>query len=335
MYEVVSAKNEILGIAPSVDVIFIGEHHLFPYHRVFVHSLLDSLYKIGYRYLFLESLNYNKLYEGDSDFDAFSFEDGYYVKESNMANLIKMAHQLGITILPYEIQAFQWGKAVHDMAEVLSCPDGGSFMEPDGTIYTLEEGEKRFSYRDYIQAFNLLEQLKGIKGKSIVLGGEMHNRIHRSGCLTTTGYWLNELSTYKILNVGQSITSFKNLDNFEEPVVLKKNDTYFSEEYSISDYPESAVEIEVFYPPSLVMSKLYKSLLETHFVCLKMPKQIRAPYLVLVFDAKYDISRSVPILTKYYQTHSDEIKLVLPCEHGDVVYYVKDSSGMIYKISSD
>ena len=85
-------------ISDNQVVIFNEAHHV-PKHRYLVGTLLDTLYEKGFRYLALEAF-YN-----DSLFSTLNFPttgNGFYIRESTFANLIRKALEKGYRIIGYD-----------------------------------------------------------------------------------------------------------------------------------------------------------------------------------------------------------------------------------------
>ena len=104
------AKEYILNRSKNEKLIIINEAHNNSRHRVFTTSLLKGLYKNGYRFLGVETLadtliNQRKfpVLEGGS----------MYILESQYANLIKDALDIGFTLFNYEYKGAK-GKTMKD-----------------------------------------------------------------------------------------------------------------------------------------------------------------------------------------------------------------------------
>ena len=92
------AKKYILDKAKDQQVVMINEAHCKPLHRAFTLSLLDDLYKQGFRYLAMEALsNYSS-----SSFQKIDINTGYYIAEPIAGELVRTALKLGYTLIPYE-----------------------------------------------------------------------------------------------------------------------------------------------------------------------------------------------------------------------------------------
>lgn len=93
------AKEEILKIASREQVIMFNQAHYKPEHAFFVASLLKDLRSSGFTYLAMEGIN---------DADTLSergypnLDDGFYLKDPVMGNLIRNAIALGYKLVDYE-----------------------------------------------------------------------------------------------------------------------------------------------------------------------------------------------------------------------------------------
>ncbi|MCU0435476.1 MAG: hypothetical protein MUC87_18605 [Bacteroidia bacterium] len=103
---VADARQYILNRSKTEQLIIINEAHHNPKHRTFTQSLLEGLYKNGYRYLGLEAIF-------DTAINVRNFaihQSGYYTVEPEFGNLIYEARKLGFTIFGYEATGGQSGK---------------------------------------------------------------------------------------------------------------------------------------------------------------------------------------------------------------------------------
>jgi hypothetical protein len=92
------ARTYILSKAKKNRVVMINEAHDKPLHRAFTISLLEDLYRAGFRYLAMEMLrNY-----GNNSVTDVSSATGYYVAEPVAGELVRKALEIGYTLLPYE-----------------------------------------------------------------------------------------------------------------------------------------------------------------------------------------------------------------------------------------
>ncbi|MBS1947671.1 MAG: hypothetical protein JST47_07865 [Bacteroidetes bacterium] len=83
--------------AQRYNVVMINESYNKPLHRAFVISLLDELYRKGFRYLAMETLN-SHLQKTGSRLTAAT---GYLTNEPVGGELVRRATELGFTLVPY------------------------------------------------------------------------------------------------------------------------------------------------------------------------------------------------------------------------------------------
>jgi hypothetical protein len=105
-----NAKEYILNRSKNEKLIIINEAHNNSRHRVFTTSLLKGLYKNGYRFLGVEALADTLINE--RKFPVLK-SGSMYIHESQYANLIKEALDLGFTLFNYEYKGGK-GKTMKD-----------------------------------------------------------------------------------------------------------------------------------------------------------------------------------------------------------------------------
>lgn len=103
----VDAKQHILNKAHNFRIIMINEAHHNPSHRAFTFSLLDDLYKQGYRYFAMETFNNHPFHildrvSGDST--------GTYTCEPIGGELVRHALKLGYKLVSYEDTVYKAGR---------------------------------------------------------------------------------------------------------------------------------------------------------------------------------------------------------------------------------
>ena len=121
-----NAKDYIINRSEKEKIIIINEAHHYPKHRVFTGSLLEGLYKNGYRYLGLEALSDAAV----NDRNYAVQESGFYTSEPQFGNLIYEAKKLGFTVFGYEASEGKNGKE----REIEQAGNIQKFMKshPDG-----------------------------------------------------------------------------------------------------------------------------------------------------------------------------------------------------------
>ncbi len=92
------AKRFITFIAPNYTVIMLNEAYNKPVHRAFAFSLLDDLYKRGFRYLAMEMLNPMP----DQELTKLTYKTGHFATEPVAGEMIRLALDLGYKLVAYE-----------------------------------------------------------------------------------------------------------------------------------------------------------------------------------------------------------------------------------------
>lgn len=98
--EAVPAASAIFALADTARAIFINEAHHVPQHRVLPYQVLDSLYRLGFRYLAAETLA-----ESDSALNSRRYPvrgSGYYSFEPVFGEMLREAQRIGYTLVAYE-----------------------------------------------------------------------------------------------------------------------------------------------------------------------------------------------------------------------------------------
>ncbi|HEV7783077.1 MAG TPA: hypothetical protein VGO58_17500 [Chitinophagaceae bacterium] len=162
------AKASIISNAPHYQVIMINESHAKPIHRAFTYSLLEDLYKEGYRYFAMEAFNNfsNKC------LDSLNVFTGYYTYEPVAGELVRKATQLGYKLIAYE--------------DTLAS-------------------EHSASQRDSVQAAHLWEVLKkDPSAKILVHAGLAHISEVKIGDYTPMAYWFRKMSNIDPFTINQA-----------------------------------------------------------------------------------------------------------------------------------
>jgi hypothetical protein len=162
--------------AANRSIVMINEDHTVPKHRLLTYNLLDTLYKLGYRYLAAETLTPN-----DSSQLNLKYP-GAYTPEPNMANMLKKAIKLGFKLIAYESQ--------------------------DTTAYNSKQPFYADNLRELEQARNLYEIfVKDPKAKVLVHAGHGHIWKQTQDDLIPMAKYFSVISGINPLCVNQSITS--------------------------------------------------------------------------------------------------------------------------------
>lgn len=217
--------------ASNEKVIMINEAHHIPMHRIFTLELLDKLYKKGFRYLGLETLN-----NADSLLNKRKYpitSTGFYSVEPQYGELIREALKLGYALFPYEATDVQ----------------------------TLTDGKAR----EIFQARQIEKVFRKSNGHGIVINaGFDHIREDSVG-----GRWgkamagrFKEFTGINPLTINQDIVTEKSAQKYENPffrmididkpsIYLDSNDNVFAGSPSAAP----RVDIRVFHPRTKLIAE--------------------------------------------------------------------------------
>jgi len=92
------AKTYLLAHTGNSRVVMINEAHNKPLHRAFTASLLQELYRQGFRYLAMEMLNPYP----NASLKRLNMLTGHYSCEPVAGELVRKALEIGYTLVPYE-----------------------------------------------------------------------------------------------------------------------------------------------------------------------------------------------------------------------------------------
>lgn len=93
----VEAAGFLLEHLQSQRILMFNEAHLYPQHRAFVASLLSTLYKLGYKHIFMETLSRERQVHLYPERGL-----GIYTNEPAMANLLRISINVGFELHSYD-----------------------------------------------------------------------------------------------------------------------------------------------------------------------------------------------------------------------------------------
>lgn len=162
-FNLAPATEAVLRQTATTPFVLFNENHAQPKGRYWLRSLLPALYQQGFRYLALEALGEDT---GLQQRGYPTLSSGFYLREPQLANLIRDALSLGFTVVPYD-----------DMS----------------------------ADREHKQAQNLLRRSRGQdpQAKVVVLAGFGHID-ERAKANKSMAVWLKELSGVDPLTVNQT-----------------------------------------------------------------------------------------------------------------------------------
>ncbi|HZK63953.1 MAG TPA: hypothetical protein VFC34_07405 [Puia sp.] len=107
----VDARRFISFIAPRYRVIMLNEAYNKPLHRAFAISLMEELYKRGFRYLAMEMLNPGP----DQELHKLTYKTGHFTAEPVAGEMVRIALDMGFQLVAYDDpQAAQHSPTVRD-----------------------------------------------------------------------------------------------------------------------------------------------------------------------------------------------------------------------------
>jgi hypothetical protein len=293
-----NALQKVEALAGTHKVLMINEAHYDFTHRAFVRLLLERLFKMGYRHLCLEDKAYNT--SNVSDFP--SKLDGFYVKEPQMAELIRAAKRVGYTIHAYE----------------------------DTITASVQPFHSPIDQREYYQAYNLYNQYKtDTVNKWIVLSGYDH--INKTAFTEGHKSMLQNfiaLSGTTPLSVNQSyfstITNISSIGNsFEKG--------YYWIDYSHEIYKENQSDLYIINNTSSSFHDIdgannynkYRS------YNLNTPKHLaNGAYLLIYYKEEYDKLNEFSIPVYISALHKNPVKPIMLYEN-EYLEVITDSLGKV------
>ena len=96
----VDAFDYLAEKARRRQIVMLNETHHHVQHRAFVRQLLAPFYRAGYRYLGLEALSQYDSLLNERGYPTL--KSGYYLREPQMANLVRDALAMGFEVFAYE-----------------------------------------------------------------------------------------------------------------------------------------------------------------------------------------------------------------------------------------
>ncbi|MBS1774986.1 MAG: hypothetical protein JSS64_01750 [Bacteroidetes bacterium] len=98
------AEKIIYDSAAKHKIVILNEAHTQPHNRLFLAQVLDSLYALGYKTLFVETID-----EADQELNTRKYplqKSGFYTSEPSFGNAVRKALHIGFKVLPYDNQLY-------------------------------------------------------------------------------------------------------------------------------------------------------------------------------------------------------------------------------------
>lgn len=101
-FDLSPATAEVLRQTAATSLVLFNESHVQPKGRYWLRSMLPALHQQGFRYLALEALGDDV---GLPQRGYPTLGSGFYLREPQLANLVRDALALGFTLVPYDTMA--------------------------------------------------------------------------------------------------------------------------------------------------------------------------------------------------------------------------------------
>jgi hypothetical protein len=146
-YQSVNATTYIAEQAEKYDAVLINEAHYAGQHRAFTSSLLQSLWKKGFRYLAIETLDIGDTLTQSRNYPSRS--TGYYSKELAYADLVRNALILGYKLVSYDVGERDVNtrdslQALNIYNKTFKRDANAKVLVHAGYSHIAEEGDKKF-----------------------------------------------------------------------------------------------------------------------------------------------------------------------------------------------
>lgn len=292
-YHPVSAIEYIVKTSVDQEIFAINEHHMNHENRIFMELLLEKLYQNGFRNIFVEGINADL-----TNIHQVSSFIGYYTLNPSYASFLRKALELGFIVNSYE------------SSEISSHPDKAY----------------RQSFRDYIQAENIVDKIHSLPStKSILYAGSSHiEKSSGNGWKKTVQYLSEILLGKKIYCADQS--KMGNVDLGKSDYFNFVNDEYALSEPSVflndngdvlMDHPQ-LYDIQIFFPKS-------KDWYSHHYLNISITLDARFLGMHLLLYRKETVYyQSIP--EQLIEINSEIISLFLREEYS-YVYFIADGDG--------
>ncbi|UZO81664.1 hypothetical protein NBT05_04135 [Aquimarina sp. ERC-38] len=140
VYHFKNAKNFVLQETTKVNYTILNEAHHQPQHRIFAKSLLEELYKQGFKNLAVETLSVKKKYK-DTLLNQRKYPlmtSGSYSREPQFGELIRTALQLGFWVYPYDDMSDYNNREINQAKNIITGKKEGKTLIYGGFDHALE-----------------------------------------------------------------------------------------------------------------------------------------------------------------------------------------------------
>jgi len=290
------ATEYILEQAKAHKVVIINEGHHEPQHRVFTTQLLDGLKEQGFKHFGLET--YYARPQSDSILQSNggpTLKSGYYTKEPQFGNLVRVAHKKGFKIFGYETQGGENGKE----REINQAKNIKAYMEK-------YPNEKILIHCGFAHGYE----------------GELNSSWEKAMAGRLTEYTsINPLTINQVIYSERGKKEYENpyyqLTDLDKPsVYINKNGKVFGE------YKEGSwFDIAVFHPRSGTFNRpKWMQYGDRKEVDLSLEEtDIDCPCLVFAYKKGEEIGKAIPY--DIQETNTKKVKLILDKSDFEIIIW--------------
>lgn len=287
-YSKVKAIDYIIEQAKKNQVVIINEAHHNSFHRVFTKSLLQKLFKNGYKNLGLEALGNGEYLDSTLNSRKYPIlKTGHYIKDPQFGNLVRDALEIGYDLFTYENMGKGSGKPreieqAKNIKKVIDSKPNEKFLIHCGFDHALEGTHKSWE--------------KAMAGR------------------------LTEYTGINPLTINQVVYSEKSKPEFNHPLLkalnIKESSIIIDKDNNPLKYNRGNAwtDIAVFHPNTEYVDTRPNWLFENgnENVSITLTDiQIEFPVMVLAFKKGEDINLSVPIDITEVESNTENCNLGL------------------------
>ncbi|MFN8339356.1 MAG: hypothetical protein U0T36_10080 [Saprospiraceae bacterium] len=309
LFNASNAIDYILKMSKDYQVVIINEGHHIPQHRVFTTHLLDGLKKQGFKHLGLETYLANEKNDSLLQVNGYpTLKTGYYTKEPQFGNLVRVAHNKGFKVFGYESEG-----------------------HTDGKEREINQAKNIKAYMDKYPNEKILIHCGFDHGLEGELGGNWEKAM--AGRLTEfTGIdplTINQVK-YSEKSSRQLENPFYQLTDLDEPSVFINQDGKVFGEYKKGEW----FDITIFHPRSKKYNRpVWMTYGERQEVDIEFKDtEIDCPCLVFAYKAGEEIGAAVPY--DIQETNDKIVKMVLDKSDFEIVVWNEKGKAMKSQIKN-
>jgi hypothetical protein len=305
-YFPITAIDVISEEVKKHKIVILNDNHDNPNSRIFADSLLKPMFENGFKYLAVETVDYE-----DNLLNTRGFpiqKTGFYTKEPRFAEMLRHALKIGFKIIPYE------DTLKCDFKDFLECLNFREFNQANNIKNILKKDSlsKIFIYAGYDHIYktpndgwiHMAQSLKVQTGINPL-------------CIEQTQMipkYNNEFENnfYKVLNAKYS---------FEKPMIFKNN----KEEYLLPNNMKNAVDLQIYHPKLWKYNNMPKKLI------INIPHKIKGNFILQLYLKneleQLGLKDVIPVFNKRIVNHV--YKYEIPVTAGKYTFLIRNINGEI------